>query len=100
MRFLQAAAVGSITVSVLIAIGTIAGEEWAPLKNWLANTFTHHWLGKGAVMIVVFFAVTIWQGFVCTGEKAIQAVWYAVIAALLSAFAMIVFFVLHTLNII
>jgi len=100
MRFLQAAAIGSIVASILIAILTIVGEEWAPLKDWLKNTFTHHWLGKGALAIVAFSLVTLWQGYVCSGEKTVQAIWYAVIAALLSAVAMTGFFILHTFQLV
>jgi hypothetical protein len=100
MKFLQAAAVGSIVASLLIVTLTIVGEEWAPLKDWLKNAFTHHWLGKGALSIAVFSIVTLWQGYVCTGEKATQAVWYAVIVALLSAATMTGFFILHTLQIV
>lgn len=100
MKFLQAAAVGSMVASVLIAALTIVGEEWAPLKDWLKNTFTHHWLGKSVLSIVAFSLVTLWQGHVCSGEKATQAMWYAVVAALLSAAAMIGFFILHAFQLI
>jgi len=44
--------------------------------------------------------VTLWQGYVCSGEKATQAMWYAVIAALISAVAMTGFFILHTFQLV
>ena len=100
MRFLQAAAVGSIFSSLLFSLLTIVGEEWAPLKDWLKNTFTHHWLGKGALAIAAFSIITLWQEYVCSGERAAQMIWYAVASALLSTVALIGFFVLHTLHLV
>lgn len=47
-------ALASIITTVAL---TITGELHAPLKNWLAATFSHHWLGKSIISIAVFFGV-------------------------------------------
>jgi hypothetical protein len=100
MKFLQAAAVGSVAASVLVAMLTIVGEEWAPLKDWLKSTFTHHWLGKGALSIVTFSVVTLWQWDACSGLKAVTVMWYAIIVALLSAVIMMGYFILHSFQLV
>src|SRR3989344_2363946 len=51
-------AIWGATASILTTTAiTIWGELYAPLKNWLASTFTHHWLGKSIISIAVFFVV-------------------------------------------
>lgn len=49
--FLVSSALSVIAVVVL----TIGGELYKPLKNWLAETFTHHWVGKGILTFVGFY---------------------------------------------
>lgn len=100
MKFLQAAAIGSVVASLFVAVVTIVGEEFPPLKNWLKNTFTHHWLGKSALSIAIFIFVTLWQERVCSGDKVVQAVWWALVAAVVSAVALTGFFILHSLQLV
>lgn len=43
-----------ITVSVVLT-GIIIGADLVPaLKNWLKETFFHHWIGKGVIAVIVF----------------------------------------------
>lgn len=44
---------------ILITVITITGEYYAPLKDWLKNVFTHHWLGKGALAIIIFILISL-----------------------------------------
>ncbi|OGG76759.1 hypothetical protein A3B35_03030 [Candidatus Kaiserbacteria bacterium RIFCSPLOWO2_01_FULL_54_24] len=101
LRFARAAALGSIAASVVVAVVTIGGEEWAPLKDTLKNALTHHWLGKSVVSAAVFgvvFLLTAWQP--SDVQRTVRALWYAIGAAALSAAAMTFYFVLHTLGLV
>jgi len=100
-RFARAAALGSIAASVVVAVLTIGGEEWAPLKNALKSAFTHHWLGKSVISAAVFgviFLLMAWKP--SDVERTVRALWYAIGAAILSAAAMTFYFVLHTLGLV
>lgn len=101
LRFARAAALGSIAASIAVAVLTIGGEEWAPLKDALKNTFTHHWLGKSVISAAVFgvvFLLSAWK--VADTQKTARALWYAVGTAVLSATAMTFFFTLHALGLV
>ena len=101
LRFARAAALGSIAASIVVAVLTIGGEEWAPLKNALKSAFTHHWLGKSVVSAAVFgvmFLLTAWKP--SDVQKTTRALWYAIGAAALSAAAMTLYFTLHALGLV
>ena len=48
---------GTIVNVVLISLMTIVAELNPGFKNWLAATFSHHWLGKGAISVIVFVII-------------------------------------------
>lgn len=39
---------------VFIALITVIAELALPLKDWLKNTFSHHWIGKSLLSLLVF----------------------------------------------
>lgn len=47
-----------VTVFFIAGI-TISAELFTPIKDWLKTTFSHHWLGKGALSLLLFSAITI-----------------------------------------
>ena len=51
--------IGASVAIVFIAIATIASELYVPFKNWLAGVFFHHWIGKGALAMIVFIVVSL-----------------------------------------
>lgn len=52
-------------VSVLwVSASTIIGELNAPFKNWLKTSFTHHWIGKGVIAVVLFAALSVLVVFI------------------------------------
>ena len=51
--------VGAIGAVIFITAITITADLYLPLKNWLADTFFHHWLGKGILSIVVFIIISL-----------------------------------------
>ncbi len=55
-------AIGAIAAAIFITIITISADLYLPIKGWLKNIFSHHWVGKSVLAAVVFllFAVLIW----------------------------------------
>jgi hypothetical protein len=43
---------------VFIAAITVSAELYPPLKNWLKETFYHHWVGKGILALAIFGAIS------------------------------------------
>lgn len=63
-KTLKASVWGAMASILTTTTITIWGELYAPLKNWLAITFTHHWLGKSAVSIAVFLGIWLISYFI------------------------------------
>ena len=49
---------GAIGAVIFITIITIAADLYLPLKGWLKNVFSHHWVGKSVLAGVIFFAIS------------------------------------------
>lgn len=45
--------VAALTIIFITAL-TIIAELHPPTKDWLQTTFTHHWIGKSVLALVVF----------------------------------------------
>ncbi len=92
-------AIWGATASILTTtVITIWGELNAPLKNWLASTFTHHWLGKSIISVAVFFGVWLVVHIVSRAPKSEDnngVVWllkFLAWIAILSATSLVVFY--------
>lgn len=97
IRKIQAAAEGVVAVAILLAILTIGGELWAPLKNTLKSMFTHHWLGKSALSIIFFTVIFfIRSNMQADMAKLSHKIHLAVWLSFISALAMTLFFIGHT----
>lgn len=57
--WVRSAAIASILTCAMLAVIIVGGEESPALKNWLKATFYHHWLGKGALALMLFAFITI-----------------------------------------
>ena len=53
-KLIRGATLGAIASIVTVTVITVAGELYAPLKDWLKSVFAHHWLGKSAISVIVF----------------------------------------------
>jgi hypothetical protein len=51
---LRAAANATIASIVWVVASTILSEEYAPFKDFLTRTFSHHWVGKGILSLVIW----------------------------------------------
>lgn len=58
-RIISSSLYGAIATVLFVTAITIWGELHAPIKNWLAITFSHHWLGKSILSVAVFFVIAI-----------------------------------------
>lgn len=56
-RWTRSAALGASAAIVWIVAVTVLADLFPGLKNWLKETFAHHWLGKGYLAAAVFFLV-------------------------------------------
>lgn len=78
-----------ITVSSwLLTIMVIAAELYSPFKDLLKSVFTHHWVGKIAIMITVFLIVS----FLFKDKKVSdKTAFYSVICSLIVILGFFVF---------
>lgn len=100
--WVRSVAIAAMVASVMLAVLIVSAEEVPALKDWLKATFYHHWLGKGALAIIVFIVVTIvarLQGKTDTTRLA-DIIFAEAIVAALSVAAIAGFFLLHLLKII
>lgn len=49
---------GATASAWLLAIMVVVAELFGPFKDALKNIFGHHWIGKGIIVLVVFFAAS------------------------------------------
>lgn len=54
-KIIRSFAASAIIAIIFVAAATILGELYKPFKNWLKEVFYHHWMGKGIIMIVIFY---------------------------------------------
>ncbi|MBI3956530.1 MAG: hypothetical protein HY340_00885 [Candidatus Kerfeldbacteria bacterium] len=79
---------------VLLVALTIIGDLYAPLKDWLKATFTHHWIGKG-VLGAAFYVVGLWllrSRMSGSDETLRRGLWFVFWMALLGTLALAAFF--------
>lgn len=55
IRFLKSITASAIITIIFIATITIAADLIPSLKDWLKNVFTHHWVGKSILSLLIFF---------------------------------------------
>ena len=49
--------ISAIVAIIFVTVATILGELYSPFKNWLKETFYHHWMGKGIIAIIAFYLI-------------------------------------------
>ena len=59
LKLTESIILSSIAVAIFIPTITIAAELAAPLKEWLKNTFYHHWVGKSLIAVIVFVGLSV-----------------------------------------
>ena len=56
-RLIGMATGGALSI-VWIALSTIGTEVSTPFKTFLKDVFTHHWIGKGVIALILFLLIT------------------------------------------
>lgn len=56
-KVLSAATAGATVTIVFLTLITVMADLQPALKDSLKSAFTHHWIGKGILAVVVFFIV-------------------------------------------
>ena len=96
--WVRSVAIATIAVSVMLAALIVSAEEFPALKNWLKATFYHHWLGKGALALLLFAAVGVAFKFKRNAPNLTAIIAAEAIVVALSALAIAGFFLLHLLH--
>lgn len=90
------ATLASSAAILSVVLLTVLGELNPPLKNWLTTTFSHHWIGKSVISILVFavsFAL-LWP-IKLKALSTAWAIWLLVLCANISFLLILTFFFLE-----
>ena len=94
---LSAIIVSAILTIAAIVFLTVFGELNPAFKTWLTNTFSHHWIGKSIISVLVFLAFTpIFYLFRLKQISIAVLVWILVAVANLSFGLLLAFFLFET----
>lgn len=95
----RASAEAVVGVAVTVAVLTIGAELWSPLKDLLKAVFTHHWVGKSVLSILVFAGIFFLRFRVATDSAQLQrAVYAAVTSSFIAAFLITAFYIGHAIH--
>lgn len=101
-KIINSFGVAAIVAIIFIVFATIFGELYKPFKNYLADTFSHHWIGKGVIAIVIFYALGFLGYFSASDNEDVITIllkivfWIAVIGVLtISGFYLYEYFLVH-----
>ena len=85
-KIITSFAISAVVAIVFIATATVLGELYKPFKNWLADTFYHHWMGKGIIAIVIFYVLGLFGKASDNEDKMVKMLrilfWIAVIGVI------------------
>lgn len=92
---LQAVILSTILTIVTIVFLTVFGELNPGFKAWLANAFSHHWIGKSVISVLVFLVLTTFFNVLKLPKiSTVFLIWLLVVVANLSFGILLAFFFL------
>lgn len=91
---------GTMLAVLFVIAVTIGADLYLPLKDWLKNTFSHHWIGKG-VLAGIIFLIGIPIGFLiptpsdeaAKTARIVKRLWALSLVSFFGATAIFAFFV-------
>ncbi len=89
--------ISSITTVAVITLLTIAAELNAPLKDWLKQVFSHHWIGKSVIALAVFLIFSFVMR-VPTKKPLRELVGWLICASIIGSLAIFIFFLWHSFS--
>lgn len=98
--WIRSSAFSAAFAFLALAVLVVVGEEVAPVKSWLKDTFYHHWLGKGALSLLFFAVLSVLFRTMGASKDLGRSIYIMTAAAVLSCAIMAGFFLLHTLHLI
>lgn len=64
IKLVNSILLGAIITIIFVVAITISAELIPALKDWLKNTFSHHWVGK-SILSLAFFAISSFMVSIC-----------------------------------
>ncbi len=91
---MRALAHAGMAAAVFVVLSTIASELSPPFKAFLVSIFSHHWIAKSVLSIVVFAIAYYWQKDRVSSAKVdlLALAWRVAAVAVLSGAVIFVFF--------
>ena len=93
--WVRSTAVAAVAVSIFLAVLIIGAEKVPALKDWLKATFTHHWLGKGALALILFVVIAFLFRMKRDAPDLARLIKWEAAVAMLSVVSIAGFFLLH-----
>ena len=78
-----------------VVVTTIVAELSPPLKAFLAGMFTHHWIAKSDLAVIIFIATALVLAGTEDPEDVTPLVKGVLVSAILGALLILVFYLLH-----
>jgi len=99
-RWVYGSIIGYFVAALFNSILVVIKETYEGVHDWLAATFTHHWLGQGILVILVFLIFTfiganIFGDMELDENKANIYIALAIVATFLSIIIIGGFFLIH-----
>lgn len=98
--WVRSTAIAVAATAVMLAILIVAAEEMPALKDWLKQTFYHHWLGKGALAAALFAILSLAFRTKRDTPRLSTVLNIETIAVIFAAVVITGFFLLHTLKLV
>ncbi len=89
----DSAILATAVVIIFISAITIAADLYSPLKDWLKETFSHHWIGKGIIASVLWMAIAVLP----VRKEISQKIFMLIL--IFSTVAIALFYILHFLKV-
>lgn len=98
--WVRSVAIASTVTFLMLAVLIVGAEKAPDLKNWLKVTFYHHWLGKGALALILFTAISLLARFKSDTANVSRYIFLEACVLALSVCVIAGFFLLHTFGLI
>ena len=98
--WVRSVAIAAAVTSLMLAVLVVSAEEIPALKDWLKATFSHHWLGKGALAVGLFAVVSLTFRMRGDAPRLSTIILIEAIAVALSVSVITGYFLLHVLQLV
>ena len=98
MKNIKAFSISAMASIWLVALLTIVGEVFAPLKDALKAMSGHHWVSKSIIAMVLFVVLGIILGYTTESdnENSGKFIWGVFLSTLGSSVVILVYYIIHT----